>query len=144
MDHITTLDYFMGRQSKWPHEFTDLVRANAAELLKRVNRFVGYAIEGGHFHLETHPVHGGPLSSGWRPAEINAHTKGAAVRSKHMTGQACDVYDPDGDLDEFALTDVGQKCLEVCGLYLEHPSATKGWCHLQSVPPRSGRRVFYP
>ena len=30
------------------------------------------------------------------------------------------------------------------GLWMEHPLATKGWCHLQVVSPRSGMRVFYP
>jgi hypothetical protein len=34
--------------------------------------------------------------------------------------------------------------LEELQLWLEHPDATPGWCHLQILPPRSGRRVFYP
>jgi hypothetical protein len=34
--------------------------------------------------------------------------------------------------------------LQEIGLWQEHPAATKGWCHLQIVPPRSGKRVFFP
>jgi hypothetical protein len=59
-----------------------------------------------------------------------------------MTGQAIDLADPDGDLDEWCLEHPDM--LELYGLWQEHPSATKGWAHLQSVPPKSGKRCFYP
>jgi len=51
-----------------------------------------------------------------------------------------DVYDPFGDLD-FWLNDA---ILERFELYREAPEKTSGWCHLQSVPPGSGKRTFYP
>lgn len=82
------------------------------------------------------------VNSGWRPSAINAATPGSAQFSKHMTGQACDLADPHGDLDEWCLDNL--EILEQLGLWLEHPAATKGWCHVQTVPPRSGKRVFYP
>src|SRR3990167_3806030 len=34
--------------------------------------------------------------------------------------------------------------LERFELYREAPEKTSGWCHLQSVPPGSGKRTFYP
>lgn len=82
------------------------------------------------------------ITSGWRPREVNAKVSGAALRSKHMTCQAIDLADPEGDLDEWLLNN--PLVLRSVGLYQEHPSATKGWCHVQTVPPRSGNRVFYP
>jgi hypothetical protein len=82
------------------------------------------------------------ITSGLRTPEKNASTPNASPNSKHLQGLAIDIYDPDGDLDEWCL-----KCLvhlEQIGLWLEHPSSTKGWCHLQTIPPKSGKRVFYP
>jgi hypothetical protein len=82
------------------------------------------------------------VNSGWRPAAVNAATPGAAQFSKHMLGKAIDIADPEGDLDEWCMhyLDV----LEDIGLWQEHPASTKGWCHVQIVPPKSGNRVFYP
>lgn len=59
-----------------------------------------------------------------------------------MTGQAVDLYDPDGALDDWCLAHPER--LAEAGLWQEHPAATKGWLHLQSIPPRSRNRVFYP
>jgi hypothetical protein len=59
-----------------------------------------------------------------------------------MTCQACDLYDPEGDIDEWALA--RPEVLARIGLWQEHPSATKGWAHFQIIPPKSGNRVFYP
>lgn len=61
-------------------------------------------------------------------------------KSQHKRAHALDVYDPRGELDEL-LTD---EVLAAHGLYREHPNATPGWCHLQNVPPHSGKRTFYP
>ena len=93
--------------------------------------------------LDVSPKTGTHVSSGWRPAVINEHTAGAAPNSKHITGQAVDIYDPEGALDEWCL-DHADTDLAIVGLWLEHPAATKGWCHVQTVPPASKRRVFYP
>ena len=82
------------------------------------------------------------ITSGWRPVEVNRLIPGAALRSNHTKCLAVDLADPDGDLDEWCLDNAA--VLEEVGLWQEHPAATKGWCHLQTVPPKSGRRVFYP
>ncbi len=127
---ITMRDYFMGRDVTHAVELTEELQTNAAETVRRVNAlFVAFGEERG-------------VRSGWRPRGINANTPGAAVNSKHMTCQACDLMDDDGDLDEWAL-DNPQVLVDI-GLWQEHPSATKGWAHFQIVPPKSGKRVFYP
>lgn len=136
---ISLKDYFMDRDVKYPLEMNLSVRKNAAMLIDLVNtlleRFSG--------SLATHP-NGTHVSSGWRPPSVNAATPGAAPNSKHMTGQAVDIYDPDGELDNWLITDEGLAALTEIGLWIEHPSATKGWCHIQSLPPKSRNKVFFP
>lgn len=140
---ITIADYFMGRREKYPAALTTEIERNAAHTVDLANKLLTEAQTYG-VTVEQHPVNHSPVSSGWRPPEVNAATPNAATRSKHMTGQAIDIYDPDGDLDEWLMTGQGQAVLSALGLWMEHPSATKGWCHVQTVPPGSGRRVFYP
>ena len=82
------------------------------------------------------------LSSGYRPPAINAKTAGAAKHSLHQICAAADIVDPEGKLGEYCLADLPM--LEHIGLYLEDPSFTPTWCHLQLFAPRSGRRVFAP
>lgn len=127
---ISLADYLSNVPRQYMPDFTDELRSNAMNLLTRVNRFMA---KFGQFRK---------VNSGWRPPAYNATVPNAAPRSKHMTCQAIDIYDPEGDLDQFVLDN--QKLMEACGLWAEHPAATKGWCHLQSVPPLSGRRIFYP
>jgi len=81
-------------------------------------------------------------TSGYRPPQVNASIPGAALRSNHMKCLAVDIRDADGDLDEWCLDN--PEVLERIGLWQEHPSATKSWAHFQTVPPKSGKRVFYP
>lgn len=133
---ITLTDYWMGRDKEFSDQLTDEIRQNAETTVIKANLLLGY-FKNGTGDFERYHV-----NSGWRPAAINASTPGAAARSKHMTGQAVDLADPEGALDDWCMDN--QDILERLGLYLEHPSATKGWCHVQIVPPRSGKRVFYP
>ena len=123
-------DYFMGREKSFAADLTAEIQSNVLILLARVNR----ALEA---FGESRAV-----TSGWRPPLVNASTTNAALKSKHMTGQAVDLADPDGDLDDWCLEN--PDLLQQFELWQEHPSATKGWTHLQSVPPKSGKRVFYP
>lgn len=140
---ITVQDYWMGRDREFPLAMSTEIERNAILMVELANKVLILAHSAG-VSLETSPRTGTVVSSGWRPASINAKTAGAAPNSKHMTGQAIDLYDADGDLDEWLMTPDGQKVLHDLGVWMEHPAATKTWCHLQSVPPRSGRRVFYP
>jgi hypothetical protein len=122
-------DYLMGRQERWP--LTTSMLSNAEELLRRVNAM-----------LETVPLpQTWKVSSGYRPAEINAKTPNAAKRSLHMTCQAVDIID-DGRLAAWCKQPFG--ALEKFNLWMESPDKTPTWCHLQSVAPRSGKRIFLP
>lgn len=140
---ITLTDFWMGRDRTHGTQLSTDIRRNADTTVEQVNKLLVLAKTAG-VTFETNPRTGSLIASGWRPPDINAGTPGAAAKSKHMTGQACDVYDPDGDLDDWLMTDDGQRALKDLGLWMEHPSATKGWAHVQTVPPRSGHRVFYP
>jgi hypothetical protein len=82
------------------------------------------------------------VSSGYRPEAINSKVKGAAKKSNHIMCLACDFKDLDGSLDEWCLQNLD--ILEECGLYLESPMHTPNWCHLQAIPPKSGKRIFIP
>jgi hypothetical protein len=140
---IELADYWMGREITHGLELGTETRRNAALTVDLANRLLVLAKLAG-VSLEANPATGSIVSSGWRPPSVNRVTPRAALRSKHITGQAIDFYDPDGDLDEWCDTESGRHVLTDLGLWLEHPAATKGWCHVQTIPPRSGRRVFYP
>jgi hypothetical protein len=139
---IQLADYFMGRDREFGHLLGHDLRHNAGVTVEVANKLLVLAKTAG-VSLEASPRTGSIVSSGWRPPAVNSSVPGAAVRSKHLSCQAIDLYDPDGDLDEWCLA-VAETALRDLGLWLEHPAATKGWCHVQTVPPRSGRRVFYP
>lgn len=127
---ISLADYFMGRDEKYADELDEQKRANAADVVARVNLLLAAFGEDRK------------VNSGFRPAAVNAATPGSAKLSKHMTCQACDLEDHEGDLDEWAIAH--PEVLEQIGLWQEHPGSTKGWAHFQIVPPKSGNRVFYP
>ena len=129
---ITMEDYWMGRDKQYPLALTPDIIRNAATTVGLANTLL--ALFG----------QGRKVNSGWRPPAVNAATANAAPMSKHMLGQAIDLADPEGDLDDWLMGDIGQAAMTRLGLWHEHPAATKGWAHLQTVPPRSGRRTFYP
>jgi hypothetical protein len=143
MNRVTVDEYLMGRGSLFPDELTGEIRKNAEETVKLVNALLA-VMEAEGMPFEKHPQTLSLVASGWRPPQINGQVKGAAPKSKHMTGQAVDLYDPNGDIDDFLLSGQGQRVLASLGLYIEHPACTKAWSHIQTVPPRSGNRVFYP
>lgn len=140
---ITLADFWMGRDAKYPPAMTPDIEQHARLMVELANSLLTRLVAAG-IPLKSNPTTGTIVSSGWRPPAVNAGTAGAAVNSKHMTGQAIDLYDPDGEIDDWLMTDAGQSALTQIGLWMEHPSATKTWSHVQSLPPRSGRRVFFP
>lgn len=80
------------------------------------------------------------VTSGYRTPEHNAKI-GGAPKSNHMQCLAVDISDPDGKLkSRLAANDC--YLLRRFGLYMEDPNDTPTWCHLQIVPPASGRRIF--
>lgn len=138
---VTLTDYLMGREELYPAELTPEIKANAEKTVSLVNALLA-VLQAENVPLEKHPQTQSVIASGWRPPQINGQVKGAAVRSKHMTGEACDLYDPEGAIDDYLIDH--PEPLIALGLYLEHPSATKNWSHVQIIPPRSGKRVFHP
>lgn len=140
MNRVSMADYFAGYPGH--PAITAEHRANAEILLSRVNALLDRALDSHQVDLEINPLTGslvaGQLNGGWRPPECPI----GAPRSAHKLGQAVDIHDPDGDLDNWVNSN--HQHLVMLGLYLEHPSATRGWCHLASRAPRSGNRVFYP
>jgi hypothetical protein len=135
---ITLAKYWMGRDADFPGELTPRIRANASLTVERVN----YLLE--VYAAATSDTGVRKVNSGWRPVAINNRVRGAAARSKHLSGEACDLDDFDGALDRWCASPAGLAELERIGLWLEHPDATPTWCHVQTVPPGSGRRVFRP
>lgn len=138
---ITLADYLMGRQEIYPDEYTESVQSNAKLTVDAVNGLLARLEQAG-VPLEANPKTKTVIASGWRPPQINGQVKNAAPKSKHMTGQACDLYDPEGAIDDWLMDN--QTAMVELRLFGEHPSATKGWAHVQIVPPMSGKRVFYP
>lgn len=125
---ISRDEILMGREKAAP--LTGVMEANLEKLLRAVNKF--------------RAVYGKPMkvTSGYRPAAVNATVPGAAKKSNHMACLAVDFQDSDGKLAEYCLNNL--KLLEEFGIWLEDPAFTKGWVHMQVVPPRSGNRVFKP
>jgi hypothetical protein len=129
---VTDKAYWMGRDVKYASELTQTIRANANELLLRVN---GLLVD-----LGRSPIEEG-VNSGWRPQSVNAQTPGAAAHSSHMTGEAVDLTDAKGEIDAAIMAH--PELLKKHKLNLEHPDSTPGWCHLDTRAG-IGYRVFRP
>ncbi len=127
MNYIKREEVLMGRDAEFPLSLE--LEKNLQLLLACLNQF--------------RTLYGIPMnvSSGYRPGHYNSDV-GGAKHSNHVTCQACDFRDVDGELAFFCANRMD--ILEKCGLYLEMPSRTKGWVHLQIVCPSSGHRVFVP
>jgi hypothetical protein len=134
---IILQDYWMGRDVTYPLALTPEIKRNAITTVALANALL--AVFG----------QGRKVNSGWRPPQVNAATAGASATSLHMTGQAIDLEDRNGELDDWLMSVDGEASLIAIGLWHEHPSSTKGadggdgWCHIQTKPPRSGNRHFY-
>jgi hypothetical protein len=135
---ISIAQFFMGRDISYKSELTDEIRTNAAETVRRANLLLD------KFQAAVPSAHVRGVNSGWRPPAVNANVPGAAKKSNHMIGKAVDLNDDDGELDAWLITQSGQDALVEIGLWMEHPDSTPRWSHVQTVPPGSGHRVFYP
>jgi gentisate 1,2-dioxygenase len=129
--------FFNGRDAAYRDELTDEIRRNAGETVAKANALLERA---GFEHVCT-------VNSGWRPRRANAALPEAAATSRHLTGQAVDLPDPDRRLAAWCVNNLD--LLAEIGLWMEDPRWTydKGgghWVHVQTVPPKSGRRVFVP
>lgn len=82
------------------------------------------------------------VTSGLRSAADQERINPSAPKSKHMTGEAADIADPDGSLA--AWTKDNLDLMAQIGLWMEDFAHTHGWVHYQISPPKSGHRVFLP
>ena len=124
---ISRDEILMSRDDQYP--LSNELEANLAELLPALNKF--------------REIYGKPMvvSSGYRPGHFNSDA-GGAKGSAHSVCLACDFHDQDGALDAYCSANLS--VLVDCGLYLEDPGHTPGWCHLTTRAPASGHRVFIP
>lgn len=146
MSTILTLDhYWRGRDKTHGHLLTPELRANAQRTVDVANELFSLAGDGGVMLTPAQPY--GMARSGWRPPDINAATQGAAKGSLHMQCLALDAEDPYGLLAAWCFAN-RDTVLRDLGLWMEHPTATPTWCHIQTQPmasfKRTGLRYFYP
>lgn len=91
-------------------------------------------------------VYGKPLTitSGLRSEEqqqsLISQGKSNATHSKHLLGQAADIGDTSGALYDWCKAN--EKLLAEIELWMEERQG--GWQHFQIVPPKSGKRWFFP
>jgi Peptidase M15 len=141
---MITLDhYWRGRDMTHGLLLSTEMRRAASRTVEIANALIVLAKVGG-VSVECIDCTDSIVTSGWRPPDVNAATPGARLRSLHLQCEAIDLYDPDGEIDDWLMSAAGQKAMADLGLWHEHPSMTKEWAHVQTRPPKSGRRTFYP
>lgn len=114
---------------KWKESEIDLVtKRNLEDLIRKVNA-LGY----------TPPMR---ATSCLRSLADQKRINPKAMGSSHLYGCAVDISDPKGDLARWLFTT--HDTLIRCGLWMENPEKTKGWCHLQTYAPKSMNRIFNP
>lgn len=138
---ITLDDYLGGYRASHGGELTDAILADAEQLVSRANLILFAAAKDGVI-LVNRPGSRSLVVSGWVPPSINRTQAGDSAACRHIIGQAVDISDPRGDLDRYLMS--RQHLLAEAQLWLAHPDTTHGHCHLQSCPPASRLRVFYP
>lgn len=119
-----------------PHNYpTDYnINYNLAILLERLNK--------------VRQAWGKPMTvtSGLRSQDqqnaLIASGKSNAPKSKHLTGQAADIYDPNGELKQWVMANMN--LMEQIGFWFEAFESTPTWIHFQIIPPASGKRIFIP
>ncbi len=158
VDEITLDLYFSDpqtgkdRRREYPDALTAEIVQNASRTVVTARQFAELL----PFEVRASLGH----ASGWRPPAVNAATLGAKTRSRHLLALAWDWREtPERllrsylfrhvDSTEAVLSEHGLVIQRKLGIYFEHPNATASkrgypWVHWQTVPPRSGRAVFWP
>lgn len=125
---ITLAEYYMGRDVTFAEELSDAHNMNAQQTVDKANAILEL------FGSKRR------VTSGWRPASINAATKGASPTSKHVLCQAIDLEDGNRELMNWCLNN--KDILETLQVWLEDPRDTATWVHIQTIPPGSGNLFF--
>lgn len=123
---ISMADYLQGRDIEFP--LTSEQIENALEIIEKLK--------------ELEKIYGEPLicTSGYRPSVINSLIPGAKPDDAHSKCAGVDLHDPAGALSQWCL--VHLEVLEALCFWMESPTSAKNHVHLQSYPPKSGKRVF--
>lgn len=137
---ITALQYFGSKPHPMEHD------NNAHKLLERVNLCLDKAKQDGCYESWIDPdtnsqisgSKGGSGDGGYRTPD--SRTGGAS--SSHRSARGVDIYDPFRTLAQWCVKN--KETLAKLGLYCEDFRWTNGWCHFQSVPPGSGKRIYIP
>lgn len=139
---ITVVDYF-GDKIKHA-DCTEACLGNAHELLNRVNALLVRASQEGAYEDWIDPDTGTQISGskgGYGDGGFRLQSSSTGKpHSAHKQGMAVDVYDPHSSLDSWITDEI----LEEFDLYRENPTFTRGWAHLSSKAPGSGRRTYNP
>lgn len=124
---ITVPEFLMARQDEFP--LTPAMLMNLAVTMAAINYIRG--------------VYDKPLmvSSGYRPDRYNTQA-GGAKKSPHLTCEAVDILDSEGYFATWCVENT--HILSRAGLFMEDPAYTKGWVHLQTRKPKSGKIIFKP
>lgn len=131
---ITLTEYWHDRESRFRMECTGEIRANAQKTVDAANKLLVMAEVDGIVRCH--------VSSGWRPQSVNDATKNAAKGSNHLIARAVDIVDADRRLAQWCVS--YPEHLAACGLWMEDPRWCATWVHLQTVPPKSGKRIYIP
>lgn len=116
----------------------DNFKSDLEKLIKRVNK-----LQERYGKLQFH------VTSGWRSLVEHlaiyrkkgiTDPKKIPMKSKHLFCQAVDIEDKDGKF--YAWVQKNEIILNEIGLWYE--LGTKGWVHLQIIPPASGKIGFWP
>jgi hypothetical protein len=108
---------------------TPEIDSNLQILLERVNKI---RVEWGK------PM---KVTSGLRSQADQQRINPAAPKSKHLLGQAVDIYDPDLSLTAWLKENGSQRLIDA-QLWCEE--GNRNWVHFQCVSSKSGNRWFLP
>ncbi len=139
MPHLT-LDEYLGPWKDHP-DATEEVRANALRLITAVSHLLDDLMRNliyTRVNPKTGSIVSGETGGGFRPQDYPV----GAPRSAHKTGEAVDLFDPFNSIAGHL--QMRPDLIRKHGLWMEHPSATIGWCHLQIRPVKSGNTIFQP
>ena len=135
---MITLAQYVGVWSN-SKDWTDITEANAIHLLEKVNALLDdYAQVKGIINInpKTKSEVSGETGGGFRPQDYPV----GASKSTHKTGQGVDIYDYNDKFKTWLMKNI--ELLHKHELYMEHPSFTDSWVHLQTRATKN--RVFFP
>jgi len=137
---ITLLQYFGDKKHPIDH------LANANITLAQVNLCLDKAKQDGCYadwidpdtNTQISGSKGGSGDGGYRTAD--SRTGGPS--SSHRSARGVDIFDPNRTLAQWCVHNT--QTLADLGLWCEDFRYTPGWCHFQTIPPKSGTRVYVP